>query len=293
MPNTQRYYIPGSKWLYIKLYTGSKTADKLLTNELYRVIEELKKKELISKWFFLRYTDPHFHLRVRFQLKRQEDTGEVIGIIYKRFFRLVNDNIMEKIQLDTYKRELERYHPLLINEAETLFYYDSECIMNVLKQNDKSSNASPRWMIAVKMIDALLSDFAFDTAKKQDFMNNLAQGFKKEFGFNEYNAKQFNHKYRDSKKAVESSLKTGENELPKAVLSPIKDKSKNARRTIRVIKKKAANEAIVLEPLVSSYIHMMMNRLFISRNRQYELIIYDFLYRYYTSEIAKEKYAKK
>lgn len=38
---------------------------------------------------------------------------------------------------------------------------------------------------------------------------------------------------------------------------------------------------------------MTLNWLFRSKNRMHELILYDFMFRYYTSEIAKEKYNKK
>ncbi|NOQ27509.1 MAG: hypothetical protein GQ564_19270, partial [Bacteroidales bacterium] len=45
-----------------------------------------------------------------------------------------------------------------------------------------------------------------------------------------------------------------------------------------------------LNDLMGSYIHMLMNRLFKSKQRTHEMVIYDFLYRYYKSEIAKRKY---
>jgi hypothetical protein len=35
---------------------------------------------------------------------------------------------------------------------------------------------------------------------------------------------------------------------------------------------------------------MMLNRLFRSKNRLHELVLYDFMNRYYKSELAKEKY---
>ena len=47
-----------------------------------------------------------------------------------------------------------------------------------------------------------------------------------------------------------------------------------------------------IDSLLASYIHMMMNRLFKSKNRLHELVLYEFLYRYYKGEQAKEKYIK-
>jgi thiopeptide-type bacteriocin biosynthesis protein len=65
----KRDFCIGSEWLYYKLYTGVKTADLILLEKLYSVILELKEKNLIIKWFFIRYKDTDEHLRIRFLLK--------------------------------------------------------------------------------------------------------------------------------------------------------------------------------------------------------------------------------
>lgn len=45
-----------------------------------------------------------------------------------------------------------------------------------------------------------------------------------------------------------------------------------------------------LHSLLKSYIHMMLNRLFCDKNRMHELVIYNFMNRYYKSLIAKRTY---
>jgi thiopeptide-type bacteriocin biosynthesis protein len=47
-----------------------------------------------------------------------------------------------------------------------------------------------------------------------------------------------------------------------------------------------------LTDLMSSYSHMMVNRLFKSKQRTHEMVLYDFLHRYYKSEIARQKYSQ-
>ena len=47
-----------------------------------------------------------------------------------------------------------------------------------------------------------------------------------------------------------------------------------------------------LNDLMASYSHMLINRLFKSKQRTHELVLYDFLHRYYKSEIARRKYSK-
>ena len=54
----QRTFIPGSEWLYIKVYTGSNTADKILINELDKYISSLNKKKYMKNGFL-------FDIRIR------------------------------------------------------------------------------------------------------------------------------------------------------------------------------------------------------------------------------------
>jgi hypothetical protein len=37
------------------------------------------------------------------------------------------------------------------------------------------------------------------------------------------------------------------------------------------------------------YLHMLINRIFVSNQRKTELVIYDYLFRYYESKIIREK----
>lgn len=292
MKMIQRTFVPGSKWLYIKLYTGNRTADKILIRDISRIISKLEKRSIIDKWFFIRYSDPDFHLRIRVLLKDELYFGEAVSLFYTQLNHHIKDNFIWKVQLDTYNRELERYNYLFIEDAETIFNLDSECILSILKKISITSNENYRWMISLQVIDSFLSDFALDILEKQQLMEKLSNSFKTEFGFNKYNAKQFNTKFRENKKAVESVLKntiTDENFI--ALQSPIKRRSKRLIPIIEELKSKKEKQQnnITINALLTSYIHMSLNRLFRSNNRLHELIIYDFMYRYYNSEIARAK----
>ena len=45
---------------------------------------------------------------------------------------------------------------------------------------------------------------------------------------------------------------------------------------------------IQIENYIASVIHMTMNRLFVSSNKIYEMLVYDFLFRYYNTSIYIE-----
>ena len=290
MKKNQRTFIPGTKWLYLKLYCGVKIADEILVEVIHTTVNKLKKDDFLEKWFFIRYADPEPHLRVRLLLKNEQDVGYVINTFSKQFRKKERENQIHRIQLDTYSRELERYGKNLIENAESIFYIDTECTLKIIKKLFFYNNENYRWMISLIMIDCFLTNFSINLSEKQKIITRMSNNFKMEFGFNEYNLKQFNKKFREQKQTVEGVLNN--NISDKNFLSlclPIKKRSQMLLPLISQIKSNIRKN-IELEDLLSSYIHMMINRLFRTRNRVHELIIYDFMHRYYDSKIAQIKY---
>ena len=295
MKEMQRAFIPGSKWIYFKLYTGYKISDIVLSEKIFVIINNLKRKNLIDKWFFIRYTDPEHHIRIRLLMRDESCIGNIINLFYKNLHPFSENNLIWKIQIDTYNRELERYGNTLIKEAESIFCIDSEYSLYTIRKLNKMKNENYRWMIALKMIDSFLSDFSLEITQKQQLMKNVSDSFKVEFGFNQYNSKQFNVKFREHKSTLEAVLNNAITDKEYLCLVEfIKNKSRKLLPVIAQIREKLKKQKnIPLDSLLLSYIHMMLNRHFRSKNRLHELILYDFMYRYYTSEIAKQNYSSK
>jgi thiopeptide-type bacteriocin biosynthesis protein len=196
--------------------------------------------------------------------------GETIRQFYRQLDRWNKNHLLWKVQLDTYNRELERYNKHLIEEAESVFYADSECILSIIK--NLNGNENYRWMIALKLIDTLLSDFGLNLEEKQQLLENLSKSFKIEFGFNEFNSKQFNTKFRENKKIAESVLNNTLNEP--AFISLCQSIKKRSKMLIPIVKqiKVKLKKSSSLNDLLSSYLHMMLIRLFRSKNRQHEML---------------------
>lgn len=286
----EQNFIQGSEWLYYKLYTGVKIADNLLKNEIASIIFKLRKKNLIDKWFYVRYADPEFHLRVRVRIKNYEVLGEIMYIFHHFINQLCNDNIIWRVQIDTYKQELNRYSELLINEAESFFCIDSDFSLTILKQLSLNQNENFRWKTSILMIDSLLNDFSYTINEKYNLLKKLNTAFKTEFGFNKYNSKQFNSIFRENKLDIENLLNDKHNIEFKIIFSILDRRSVEIKKIVDAIKCKIDYSSKSIDDLISNYIHMMLNRHFRNKNRLYELIIYDFLKRYYESVIAKNKY---
>ncbi|MCS3557567.1 MULTISPECIES: thiopeptide-type bacteriocin biosynthesis protein [unclassified Sphingobacterium] len=284
--NIKRIFIPGSEWLYIKIYLGTSSSDNFLVNDLLPVVHKLLRSKSIDKWFFIRYNDPEPHIRIRFLLKEKSSFANVLNIIYKRINKDVGYLIWQ-VQLDTYIRELERYNKDLIVENETLFYCNSNCVLSLIKEIMKNSfEEKYRWMISLKLIDSILTSFNQDTAAKLRILENLSASFKKEFNISSKNTTQFKNKYRANKEVIFKVLNNSINEIGFVKMNSIVDNSLlDYNITAKKIMKKISNKnlPVNLDSLMGNHIHMMMNRMFCSDNRTYELVIYDFLFMYYKS----------
>ena len=287
MKTMQRIFMPGDHWIYLKIYTGIKTADWIITDKFFPVIKKLRKEKIIEKFFFIRYKDSDFHIRFRFLLSNNTCFSNVIDVVNHTLKPIVEKQLAWKIQLDTYQREIERYNPYLMEDTESLFYIDSMYIIQIIRQLEKIKDEKYRWMISLLLIDKLLSDFDFTLEQKMDFMTSTSNGFKTEFGFDQFNSKQFNVKYRANKSTVESVLKgnimdDNFSKLTKLVCqrsAKMKPVISNIQQIIKV-------KRLSIQDYIGSYVHMTMNRLFRADNRLHELIIYDFMRRYYASQIA-------
>ena len=73
------------------------------------------RKHLIDKFFFIRYQDPDYHIRLRLLLSEIDYFGEVFDMIRKRFISAVKCGKIWKIQVDMEKSEYA-VTPFKLNE---------------------------------------------------------------------------------------------------------------------------------------------------------------------------------
>lgn len=289
----KRTFVLGDEWLYYKLYCGSKTADEILTQVIKPVTEELLEKNIIDKWFFIRYSDPKLHLRVRFHYNNPENIYNIISSVNNASKPYIENDLLWKIQIDTYQREIERYGMNTIELAEEQFFYDSEMIVNMIEMIEGDEGEIIRWLFGLRAVDSLLDDFGYDDYQKVHLLENLKEGFGREFGMNKMLKLQLDKKFRNERQNIVNILNR-ENDSKsemRPLLNLLHQKSENIEpisRNIFLLKK---NKKLVkpLDDLIGSYIHMLMNRLFKSKQRLHEMVIYDFLYKYYKSKIAQMK----
>jgi len=289
----QRNFILGDRWLYYKIYTGPKTSDLVLTSLIKPVAEQLIEAKIIDKWFFIRYADPKHHVRVRFHYTNPEDVGTIINTLYPHFKSFVDQDLIWKIQIETYQREIERYGSNTIDISEDLFYHDSKMMVNFIDLIEGDEGEELRWLFSIRAIDSFLSSFKYTDEEKKELLVRLSVGFRSEFGTTKVLGKQLNDKYRleRNKLADFMTFKAQDNPDYAVILDVLKEKENEIAHIANTIlkHKEEGTLEMPINDIMASYIHMLMNRLFKSKNRMHEMVCYDFLCRYYKSMIARQK----
>lgn len=286
-------HIPGEKWLYLRIYTGCKTADTILGKTLNPLTRKLISEGIARKWFFIRYSDSDFHLRYRVEFQNEESCAEFIPRLNAELKNYINDGLVWKLEIGSYQPETKRYGSETIELAEELFHQDTEAFLEFMDYENGIKDEDARWLYAMASIDSLLSDFNFQLNEKKDLLLHLSRIFGEEFGKDKHLAMQLSQKYRKHRDRINRLLneKGGNNSV---ILNSLIKRSEMTRNTVNNILR--MNTKDIMEPtlndLLTSLIHMSLNRIFRNNNRLHEMVVYDLLFRYYKSKLYQKKGAK-
>ncbi|MEW7280983.1 thiopeptide-type bacteriocin biosynthesis protein [Aquimarina sp. 2201CG1-2-11] len=284
--STKRTYILGDEWLYYKLYCGARSSDVILTETIKPLTEDLLDKGLIDSWFFIRYGDPDSHIRIRFHLVDISKIGTVITQLNQVLQEYVAQHIIHKIQADTYLRELERYGANTIEVSEELFFHDSTMLLHGISLIE---DEELYFLFVVKAIQKLLDSFGYNEERKMRLLTANAQAFKNEFHADKRLNKQLDKKYRGIREKLTSFLESSHTDEAYTVLDQIiaQKTEKSLQLTQQILQIHTAGQLeMQLDDIMSSYIHMLVNRAFRSKQRFYELVCYDFLVRYQKTKMS-------
>lgn len=239
-----------------------------------------------ARWWFIRYGDPDWHLRVRFYGDPAALTGQVLADLYRRCGPFLEGKLLWKVQLDSYQPELERYGAgmaLGMGSAEGLFHADSEAVLALLEGYPGDAGSAVRWRLGLLGMDMLLDDLGFALWEKLQLMQglrtshfslfNLANGWEAQLGL----------RFRKERSALESLL--APDAIPPLAMG----------RAIFGARSKALGHlpglvmgsGVPKQMRATSYLHMFAHRLFRASHRAQEAVLYDFLFRLYRSQAAR------
>lgn len=279
----------GSNWIYYKIYAGEKSIEKILLDVIYPATEELIRNGIIEKWFFVRFWDPDHHLRLRCYLSKKFNLDAVNSVIKKYLHHFEQNDMVSKVQLDTYHQEVERYGLISMETAESLFFVDSKSILTYLNDNKNNDSEGHRWKWSIKYINTLLDLLKFRIEEKIELFKMLSEFFNSEFGVQKYTTNQISLKFRSLREDIVNII---EKQELREFVGLEESFQENERICQKLLEYCVQGKTPTKYDLAMSFIHMHLNRLFHSYQRKQELVIYNFLLKYYNSRQALDMKAQ-
>lgn len=280
-----RNYNPGEEWSYFKIYCSHLFGDKVIKKVIGSILRYFHNRDTDLNWFFIRYEDPQPHIRFRIKKKLDEEILYELNRLLKIF---IKEGSVSSLQIETYKREIERYGANNMELSEQVFYFDSKAILNFLNIYDEQVDEDLRWQISFVSIDLLLDDFKLPLIDRISLFESLYEIFLPEFvdtsnkKYIRFFKDSANKKYIANKSFLDSVLRLKDYQELYRYIEPFSRRSDDIRNIVDSIKGNL-NDTSELIKLLQSYIHMNLNRLFFAKARMHELVIYYLILRTYKS----------
>ena len=288
-----RHFLPGSEWVFAKLYGGSGLADRVIGEAVAPISRELMNAGGVERWFFIRYADPDEHVRWRVQVAKAGSVSLVRRRLEQAIRKMVEAGLVRRATFDTYDREIERYGgPEAMSIAEQWFWADSECTADVLHAlREGGASGDDRWRAGALSVDRLLVDFGLDAPGKAAVLASMRESFRLEFHVDAAFRRSLAEKFRPVAPSLDQLLVQGPQKgaslaMVDAAFTVRRRRSRSALRRMATL---AANRRLLgsVASLAPSYLHMTLNRLFRSEHRMHELVLYDFLTEIYRRRLAR------
>jgi lantibiotic biosynthesis protein len=286
-PTTQRAFPPGSEWLYVKIYCSRGSVDDILRGPITQTLEAAR--GLYDQWFFLRYDDPHSHLRIRFHGEAKVLSGELLPILTKQLRSHIASGRVRKVVLDTYERELERYGgDNAMSLVERFFWEDSKAAVDLVRLLS-STEGKDRWLYALSGMHRLLEAFGFEAQIRDGLILRDRDSFQHEMGFTDDQKHRLADRYRNVAALTTAALDgRGLSDEARAVFDRRFESQRKLAKELRALRREKKS-LVTSENLVSSLLHMWNNRMLRTNARQHELVLHTFLGRYYESLAARAR----
>jgi len=212
--------------------------------------------------------------------------------LQRRLQPFVASEVIWRITLDTYDREIERYGGGAgIELAEAVFQGDSQAALELLALSKQDSDLRI-WQLALLSVHRLLDDLGIDLQARIRQLGAMCSGLKAEFQTENPIDRELSRKYRELRDQIEPVL-LGTRESMDSFLTTataILDRRSAQLVPIRLDLAQASGAgrlARAREELAQSFAHMTVNRLLCSAARAQELVLNEFLLRHYRSVAAR------
>lgn len=244
----------GGEWLYVEIYCHPLRADSILTHNIREFLFACGPE--IKAWFFIRYDEGGPHIRLRLQQTQQPSGLFLLTALIGFLKPELDSGLIADIQLKTYRRELERYHPDEIEAIEEHFCVDSEYVLQVLDHNETDEHKYSRCL----ELAFAIQEQVFKISELLEISRNVFQALATEHQLSEPGYKQLGTVQKDI--MARGSDDPFVNSLVQSFVQQLQHCAPSRKRQLFV-----------------DLFHMHVNRLFPANQRTYELVVYYLLSR--------------
>ena len=263
----------GARWVYAKFFTGTGGADQVIARA-HQLATALTAAGLVDRWFFLRYREDGYHVRVRLRPVEPEQRSAVLVELDRLGQRLRATGLATRVATDEYVPEVARYGgPANLALAERLFSADSDAVAaHVASGSDEQTRLYITVGTTLRFVRAAFAS----VAAQQEFLRNCQGGLDVRF---EREGNPLGRFYREHRTALTAAIE-GQN-AQAAVL--------NEENTQAACDDEAASFAVSelfgelsarldegsRGPVLAAVLHMHCNRVFAVDSRRLEFLTYE------------------
>jgi thiopeptide-type bacteriocin biosynthesis protein len=272
-----RTMLPGGPWLYLKAYTG----EALVNGVLCELADVLHAE---TGWFWLRYADPDPHLRLRIP------RSNALPALMARLEPLVADGVVQRVQVDTYEREIERYGGFAgVALAERIFAADSAAVLAMVEVYPGDDGIAALRQLAALGVDRLLDDLG--VTDKLGLYTAMRDRLGAERGMTTAMQKELGVAFRRERDALASLLSGRADDVLSEGVAALEQRSEALRPLAAELASLFAKGelAVPIPELARSFVHMHANRMLAISPRMQELALYDMLRRHHAAEHARSR----
>ncbi|MDX8365445.1 lantibiotic dehydratase [Cytobacillus sp. IB215665] len=266
LETVHRTYLPGGEWVFLKLYGLSSRIDEFIVWHMKTLTEKVAANQWADQWFFMRYADPEPHIRLRFKGKPDTLYTKLIPLIHQWGKNLQQEGLLSSMVIDTYDPEVERYGgATLIEVAEKVFEADSVMVTELLRLKRENLISLDLDLIAVICAIDIMECFSLSFKEQLSWFN---ERFSHKDYLKEFRQKRKN--YMDLGNAFSEWEKLRSHSEGRLVYRCLKMRRDIIRQYAEQVYLNQQRGELISQPenIISSVIHMTMNRFGISFNHE-------------------------
>lgn len=158
-----RVHPPGGHWLFLKLYAAREIEDDLIADSLLPFADQAVAAGLADSWFFIRYSDPDPHLRLRFHGLPEQLNNILFGHVCDWAGGLLEDGLAGRFLFDSYEQEVERFGGFeAMPLAEKIFHVDSQSAALLIRCGLAKQWSEDKTTLLALSVDDLLCSLGLD-----------------------------------------------------------------------------------------------------------------------------------